>query len=211
MKKVVLFDMDGTLMYTLDDLTNSVNHALESLGYESRSVKEVEGYVGNGIKKLVERALPDNKEKLEEAYKITIDHYHLHAMDESKPYEGAVNVLKKLREIDIKIGIVTNKNQSAAEAITAKYFDNLIDVVIGVKKFRKLKPDADPVHLALKKLKVNNYEALYVGDSEVDLQTANNAGIDFIGAAWGYKEEKFLRENGASQVIKDISEIFNIL
>jgi len=211
MKKAVLFDMDGTLMYTLEDLTNSVNYALEILGYQKRSIEEVESYVGNGIKKLVERSLPENKEELEEAYKLMIDYYHLHAMDKSRPYEGALDVLSKLKQNNIKVAIVTNKNQKAAEAITEKYFDGLVDVVIGVKKYRKLKPHAEPADLALKKLNVNKEEAIYIGDSEVDCLTAKNAGIDFVAASWGYKDEKFLRDNGANVVIDDISKIFKFL
>ena len=211
MKKAILFDMDGTIMYTLDDLTESVNYALEKLGYKKRRVDEVKSFVGDGIKKLMERALPDDKVKLEEAYKIMLDYYHLHAMDESRPYEGVLYVLNELKKKDIKIGIVTNKNQKAAEGIVEKYFSGIIDTVVGAQKFRKLKPDPEPMLLALKKLGIAREDVIFVGDSEVDIKTAQNAGVSFLGAAWGYKEESFLRENGAERIIKNISEIFEYL
>ena len=211
MKKAILFDMDGTIMYTLDDLTESVNYSLEKLGYKKRSVDEVKSFVGDGIKKLMERALPENKEKLDEAYEIMLDYYHLHAMDKSRPYEGVLYVLNELKKKNLKIGIVTNKNQRAAEGIVEKYFSGIIDTVVGAKKFRKLKPDPEPMLIALKKLGVEREDVIFVGDSEVDIKTAKNSGVSFLGAAWGYKEESFLRENGADRIIENISEIFEYL
>jgi phosphoglycolate phosphatase len=213
MKKAVLFDMDGTLMYTLEDLTDSINYALELNGYPIREVSEVKSFVGNGIKKLMERALPESsvESEVDKCYKLMIDYYHLHAMDKSRPYDNAVEVVLELNEKDIKVGIVTNKVQKAAEDISDKFFGNNVEVVVGVKKFRKLKPDAEPINIALKKLNIKKEEAIFVGDSEVDLLTAKNAGVDFIGAAWGFRGEEALIKNGAKVVIKEIEDLFKVL
>lgn len=200
-------------MYTLEDLTDSVNYALELKGYPIREVSEVRSFVGNGIKKLVERALPEGsiEAEIDNCYKLMLEHYHLHAMDKSKPYDNAFEVIKKLNDKGIKVGIVTNKVQKAAEGISDKFFGNMVEVVIGVKRFRKLKPDAEPINIALKKLKVKKEDAVFVGDSDVDLLTAKNAGIDFIGAAWGFKGEEALLKNGATVVIKKIEDLFTVL
>lgn len=213
MKKAVLFDMDGTLIDTLDDLTDSVNYALKLNGYPVREISEVKSFVGNGIKKLVERAVPKEatESEFDSCYKQMMDYYHLHAMDKSKPYENATEIIEKLNEQGIKVGIVTNKVQKAAEDISDKFFGNMVGVVVGVKRFRKLKPDAQPVDIALEKLNIKKEEAIFVGDSEVDVLTAKNAGIDFVGAAWGFRGEEALIKSGAELVIKEIKDLFEVL
>lgn len=213
MKRAVLFDMDGTLIDTLDDLTDSVNYALKVNGYPIREVREVKSFVGNGIKKLVERAVPKGavESEVDNCYKQMIDYYHLHAMDKSKPYENATEIVEKLNEQGIKVGIVTNKVQKAAEDISDKFFGDKVEVVVGVKKFRKLKPDAQPINIALKELNIKKEDAIFVGDSEVDVLTAKNAGVDFIGAAWGFRGEDALIKSGAKVVIKEIKDLFEVL
>lgn len=197
--KAVLFDLDGTLMETIGDLADSLNYSLRINGFPERSLSEVRQFVGNGLHSLVERALPTNakKESIETCYRSMAQYYKAHSMVKSKPYDGVQNLLLELDQLGVKTAIITNKIQTSADDIARKYFQ-IVSCVVGDSGLYPLKPAPDGALLALNKLGVAANDAILVGDSEVDLATAQNAGIDFIAVLWGFRSRQVLCEKGAS-------------
>lgn len=215
MKKydVVLFDLDGTLTDTLTDLTNSVNYALKEFGFPERSLEEIRSFVGNGVRKLIYRSVPENtgdeiSEKCLDAFKA---YYKDHSCVETKPYDGIVPMLEELKKRNIKTAVVTNKMHEAAADIVKLFFDGLIDFTVGQIDGVAQKPAPDGIFLALEKLGVSKENAIYVGDSEVDCVTAHNAGIPCIGVTWGFRDREVLLNHGAEYIIENAEEIFDII
>ncbi len=214
-KDTVVFDLDGTLLDTLDDLMNSVNYALESNGYPARTRDEVRRFVGNGILLLMQRALPSGQENpdFDKVFAGFKEHYGIHCNDLTKPYEGIMELLELLKEKGVKMAIVSNKADFAVKELSEIYFKGIIPVAIGEKESEGIrkKPAPDTVMEALRQLGSTTENAVYVGDSEVDLATAENCGMDYILCEWGFREREKLEELGGKVFVKKPSEIADIL
>ena len=215
MIKVVIFDLDGTLLNTLQDLTNSTNFALKYFNYPQRTIEEVRNFVGNGVAMLIERAIPNGRknENFDKCLEIFKQNYSENMNNNTKPYDGILELLKNLREKNYKIAVVSNKFDLAVKDLCKKYFPNLIDIAAGENEqcgIRK-KPAPDTVNQVLKDLKLKNTQAIYVGDSEVDIQTAQNSKMKSIIVDWGFRDRKFLYEHGAEVIVSNPSEILDII
>ena len=206
-----IFDMDGTILNTLEDLTDSVNYALKRAGFPVHSIENVRRFVGNGIKKLIERAVPNGAtpEQIEAVYKDFREFYTIHCADKTKPYDGILELLQTLHENGCKTAVVSNKADFAVQELCKQYFDKLFDYAIGEKKELNKKPAPDAVNLILQELQVDKSRAVYIGDSEVDLATARNAKLPCIAVNWGFRDEELLIENGANIIVSNPDEIMN--
>lgn len=214
-KDTVVFDLDGTLLDTLDDLKNSVNYALESQGYPARTKEEIRQFVGNGIVLLIQRALPGGQENpdFEKVLKTFKKHYGVHCNDLTKPYDGIMELLDVLKEKKVKMAIVSNKADFAVKELSEIYFKGIIPVAIGEKESEGIrkKPAPDTVMEALRELESSVEDAVYVGDSEVDFATAQNCKMDCILCEWGFRERSVLEELGGEVFVKRPSEIADII
>ena len=211
----VIFDLDGTLLNTLDDLCDSTNYALKQFGYPERTLDEIRHFVGNGVKKLIERAIPDgiNNPDFEECLRVFKEHYAANMYNKTAPYNGVPEMLKELRLKGIHTAVVSNKFDSAVKQLCKKYFGDLIQVAIGENEeagVRK-KPAPDSVFRAMEELKVSIENVIYAGDSETDVQTAKNAEIDCIGCSWGFRSKDILKHEGAKYIIDSPQEILKIV
>ena len=209
----VIFDLDGTLLYTLEDLTDSVNYALSELNAPQRSVSEIKSFLGNGVHILIKNALPNNAECLRLNKCITIfkEHYSQNMFNKTKPYDGIIDLLKQLKISGYKTAVVSNKFDSAVKILVKHYFDGLIDIAIGQNDDREKKPSPDGVNEIISGLDAQKHECIMVGDSEVDIQTANNSGIPCISVTWGYKDIDFLYDNGAETLIYSPEELLELI
>lgn len=207
MKDTILFDLDGTLVNSLADLADSVNYTMKVLGYPKRTIEEVRTFVGNGAEMLIKRSLPsDRKYDLETAMPIYRKHYNANVCNKTRPYDGLYELIIELKEKGYKTGIVTNKPQYAAELIEKKLFDNNIMAVVGSDLTkRKNKPFPDGIDCCLELLGSKRENAIYVGDSEVDVETAKNAGLYCIGVSWGFRNTDAL--NGSDIIVNSADEL----
>ena len=210
--KVYIFDMDGTILNTLEDLANALNYSLGTNNYPKRTIDEVRWLVGNGIYKLVERGVPTGTEKadIDRVFKTFKEYYSVHCEDKTKPYENIIEIIKKLRAENCHIAVVSNKADYAVQKLCERYFPNLIDIAVGERENVRKKPAPDSVLEVLKKLNADKSTAVYIGDSEVDIQTAKNADMDSIIVTWGFREKAYLLENGAKLTIDEPIDILNI-
>lgn len=209
----VIFDLDGTILNTLDDLADAGNHALSEFGYPIHDTQKYRYFVGNGIPKLVERILPEKTpaDVYEQTYERFCSYYGEHKYDKTHPYDGMTQMLTNLHEKGIKLAVVTNKDHVFACEMVERYFGNLFDDVFGsVEGFPK-KPDPYWVNEALKKIGVAPENAVYVGDSSVDMLTAKAAGVFSCGVLWGFRERDELVQNGACVVASDCVELKKII
>lgn len=211
--KAVIFDLDGTLLNTLEDLTDSVNAALGQFGFPTRKIEEVRKFVGNGIHKLIERAVPEGstEDEVEHVFIAFREHYLVHCQDKTKPYDGIISMLDTLNHMGYALAIVSNKADAAVKKLSADYFSDEITVAIGEKEGVKRKPAPDSVYEALRELGVEKEDAIYVGDSDVDIATAKNAGLPCISVTWGFREEAFLKTQEPDYLIHTPEDIFVIL
>ncbi len=195
----VIFDLDGTLTDTLGDLANSVNFALCQFGFPERTLDEVRSFVGNGVRKLIYLSVPENTSEdiSEKCLDVFKEYYKNNSLVETKPYDGIIPMIESLKNQGIKTAVVTNKMHEAAEEIVRIFFGGLIDVSLGQIDGVAQKPEPDGIYNVLEKLGVSKEKSVYVGDSEVDCITANNADIPCIGVTWGFRDESVLLENGA--------------
>lgn len=210
--KAVIFDLDGTLLDTLQDLANAVNAALEVNGLPTRTVDEVRRFVGNGVRNLMIRAIPQG-EAYPEFEKVLADfraHYALHCKDETKPYEGILELLSTLKQQGVKMAIVSNKLDSAVKVLAEDYFKGYFGAAIGDLEGVEKKPAPDMVYKALEELGVSREDAIYVGDSDVDIMTAMNAGMPCVSVTWGFRDRDFLMFHGASQFAEHPEELVAI-
>lgn len=215
MKKAVIFDLDGTLLNTLDDLADSTNYALSKFGYPTRTIDEVRQFVGNGVAKLIERAIPEGKNNpnFEKCLAIFKENYAQNMYNKTAPYNGIIEMLSNLKSRGIKIAVVSNKFDLAVKELCKKYFEGFIDFAAGENEAQgiKKKPAPDTVISVLNKFNFAPEDAVYVGDSDVDIMTAKNSKMPCISVTWGFRDEKFLLENGATILINAPSEIYNHL
>ena len=191
MKKLVIFDLDGTLLDTIADLAVATNHALKQLGYPTHKTEVIRTFVGNGINKLLERALPANERTEENVMRMRthfIPYYDAHNADLSAPYPGIVSLLEALQEKGLQLAVASNKYQEATAKLVEQYFPTISFIeVLGQRDGIAVKPDPIIVFDILKKTDVSKEEVLYVGDSGVDMQTAQNAGVDAVAVTWGFR------------------------
>ena len=209
---VYVFDLDGTLLDTLGDLKASVNHALRWAGMPERTIEEIRWFVGNGVKKLMERAIPDglNNPRFDEVYQQFRDHYLHHGHDTTIPYPGIMELLQALKDEGKQIAVVSNKFYKATEELCQHFFGGLVDVAIGEREGIRKKPAPDTVEEALRQLKADRTQAVYVGDSDVDIQTARNSGLPCISVLWGFRDQDFLLAHGATTLVATPSDILSL-
>lgn len=207
-----IFDLDGTLLNTLNDLAASTNYALRSAGMPEHSVEDVRRFVGNGVKKLMERAIPDGLEnpKFDETYATFRRHYLEHSLDTTKPYEGIPEVLAELKRRGKKLAIVSNKFYAATQELAKHFFPETIQVAIGERENIHKKPAPDTVLEAMRQLGVGKEGSIYIGDSDVDIDTAKNVGIPCISVLWGFRDKDFLIGHGATHLIKTPKELLEL-
>lgn len=213
MYKLAVFDMDGTILDTLEDLMDSVNFALSECGYPTRTYDEVRRFVGNGIRKLIERAVPEGLtvEEIDRVHEVFTGYYKVHCADKTKAYDGIKPLLEKLRANGVKTAVVSNKADYGVQELCKEYFDGLFDYAVGEREGIRRKPAPDSVNEALKVLNMDKSEAVYIGDSDVDFETAKNAELPCISVLWGFRDEEFLRERGATLFVRRPEEIFDII
>lgn len=211
--KLAVFDMDGTILNTLEDLADSTNYALKANGLPERTIDEVRRFVGNGIRLLIERAVPTDTDKklTDKVFDTFKEYYKTHCAVKTRPYDGIKDVLLELRKAGCLTAVVSNKADFAVQDLCKDYFDNLFDFAISEREGIKKKPAPDSVFEVLSKLNVEKDNAVYIGDSDVDFATSVNAGMDVIMVGWGFRDEEFLREKGAKRIIKQPSEILDII
>ncbi len=214
---LAIFDMDGTILNTLDDMTDSLNEILTKYKLPLHTVDEVRFMVGNGIPKLVERALADGRSNpdFEKILADFIAYYEEHCAIKTAPYEGIPQAIKTLRAAGIKIAVNTNKVEPAAIALCDDYFPGLFDIISGSRPGMPPKPAPDGIYEILKRAgmdgKSQGQRAVFIGDSDVDMQTGTNAGLDVIGVDWGFRGKKFLQEHGAEVIMMTASELTDYL
>ena len=198
--KAIIFDLDGTLTDTLEDLYLSVNHALRTHSLPERSLDEVRRFVGNGVRKLMERSVPEgtSTDLFEKCFEAFRAYYIIHCQDHTCLYPGIASLLTALHAKGYRMAVVSNKLQKGVDELSETFFNGVIDVAIGEQPGIPRKPEPDMVRHALDRLGVKKEEAIYVGDSDVDLQTASNAGLPCISVLWGFRSRDFLVAHGAT-------------
>ncbi len=211
--KTYIFDLDGTLLSTLNDLASSTNYALRWAGMPERTIEEVRMFVGNGVKLLMERAIPEgvNNPKFEETYAKFREHYMEHNLDTTRPYDGVPELLHELKRRGKHLAIVSNKFYAATQDLAKHFFPDTIEVAIGERENIRKKPAPDTVLEALRQLNVSKEDAVYIGDSDVDIMTAKNCDLPCISVLWGFRDKDFLIEHGGSLFVEKPIEILSRL
>ena len=200
-RSTVIFDLDGTLLDTLDDLKNSVNHAMDRCGFPRRTRDEVRMFVGNGVRTLIHRAAPD----------AFGEHYRQHNRDNTAPYDGVTELLAALKNKGYKLAIVSNKLDFAVKALNDEFFGGIVDVAVGDSPDTRTKPEPDMVYKAIKMLGVGVDECVYIGDTNVDLATAKNAGMPCISVSWGFRDESELIGYGAEMIAHTPDDVMKFI
>ena len=213
MTDTVIFDLDGTLLNTLDDLADSTNYALSQFGLPMRQVAEIRSFVGNGVELLIERAVEGRLSKEDEQRCLDIfkQHYSENMNNKTRPYDGILELVRQLLEQRYHIAIVSNKFDSAVKELNVTYFEGLFPVAIGASEKIAKKPAPDSVYEALAQLQSVGENAIYIGDSDVDVLTAHNAGLSCVGVTWGFRDRELLLSVGAEYIIDEPKELFMIL
>lgn len=207
-----IFDLDGTLLYTLEDLKTSTNYAMREHGFKEHTINEVKLMVGNGIRKLIELAIPGGtaNPQYEQTYETFINYYLRHNLDTTRPYDGIMELLAALKAEGKKMAIVSNKYYKATEHLCTTFFRDFINVAIGESENIRKKPAPDTVLEAMRRLGADKKNTVYIGDSEVDIATARNCGIDCISVLWGFRDKPFLIENGGKMFAEKPSDIISL-
>lgn len=207
-----IFDLDGTLLDSLTDLELSCNYALRANGMPERTLEEVRMFVGNGVKKLMERAVPNGLANplFDKTYQDFRQHYMIHNLDHTHPYTGIEEMLQKLIASGKHVAVVSNKFYAATQELVAHFFGEKISVAIGERENIRKKPAPDTVNEALRQLGADRETAVYIGDSDVDIMTAKNSGMPCISVLWGFRSRQFLIAHGAATFVEKPSEILDI-
>ncbi len=215
MKKLAIFDLDGTLLNTIEDLGRAANHALEVNGYPTHSIASYPFFVGNGVRRLIERVLPEDCRTAEIVDHMLVDfkdYYNEHNTDFSVPYDGIPELLGALNQRGVGIAVASNKYQQATERLVRHFFPDITFVAIeGQKENIPVKPDPSIVFGILAKAKIPKAETIYIGDSGVDMETARRACVDSVGVTWGFRPEKELVESHADNIVRKPSEILQLV
>ncbi|MBQ8552147.1 MAG: HAD family hydrolase [Clostridia bacterium] len=207
--KLAIFDLDGTILSTLDDLTDSTNHALAVNGLPIRTTNEIRSFVGNGARLLIERAVPkgcpmDVTDKVFDEFR---SYYAAHSDIKTCPYDGILDMLHELRKNGCRTAVLSNKPDFAVQTLCKQYFDGLLDFAAGEKNGIPRKPAPDSVNAILSELSVDRQDTVYIGDSDVDIDTAKNAGMDCISVDWGFRDRDFLLAHGAKNIASTAKEL----
>ena len=214
---LAIFDMDGTILNTLTDMTDSLNEILSKYELPLHTIDEVKFMVGNGIPKLIERAIPDGRSNVnfDKILADFIAYYEKHCAVKTAPYDGVVDCIKALRAAGLKIAVNTNKVEPAAIALCDDYCPGLFDIISGSRPGMPPKPAPDGIYEILSRAgmdgKSDGQRAVFIGDSDVDMQTGMNAGLDVIGVDWGFRGKKFLEEHGAKTIVMNAAELTECL
>jgi len=213
LRRLVIFDMDGTVLDTLADLLAAMNHALEKQGLEKRTLPEMQSFVGNGLYMMAVRAVPPGTENavVEQVFNDFKTYYKSHLNVYTAPYEGVTEVLAELKKRGIKAAISSNKFHEGAKALAEYHFGSLIDMTLGESVLTPKKPDPTGAENILSALGVQKDEAVYVGDSNVDIETARNAGLDCICVSWGFRSRTQLEQAGANVIVDTPSQLLEVL
>ncbi len=211
--KAVLFDLDGTLLDTLDDLADAVNYALSRFSYPLRTREEVRAFVGNGVRLLIVRALPEGEgdARVDEVLAVFKTYYADHARVKTAPYSGISSLLRRLFDAGVRVGVVSNKFDAAVRELSAFYFGDLVPLAIGEQAGIPKKPAPDALLAAMEALGVSRGETVYIGDSEVDAETAARAGLPLIAVLWGFRDRAQLAAAGATCFAADAEELSLLL
>lgn len=209
--KSYIFDLDGTLLDTLRDLAASCNYALRQCDMPERTIDEVRRFVGNGVKKLMERAIPEGLDnpRFEECYATFRQHYMVHNLDTTEPYAGIPEMLQALKAQGAQLAVVSNKFYAATQELVHHFFGDTVEVAIGERENIRKKPAPDTVVEALRQLGMPRETAVYIGDSDVDIATARNVGIPCISVLWGFRDKQFLLDHGATMFAHRPDEILS--
>ena len=207
--RLALFDMDGTILDTLEDLTDATNVIMEKYGYPTHGIDAVRGFVGNGLRKLIERATPADTDaaKIDAMLADFKVYYADHCADKTRPYDGVREMIARLRAKGILTAVVSNKVDEGVQELVKEYFPGLFDLAVGERPDVKPKPAPDMVFSALERMGVDIRDAVFIGDSDVDLKTAQNAGIDGIFVDWGFRTPEVLRSLGAEIVVSTPEQV----
>lgn len=206
---LAVFDLDGTLLNTLEDLRDSLNWALAQHDCPPRTLEEVRQFVGNGILKLIQRGVPENssQELIQAVYQSFLPYYQAHCAEKTQPYPGILALLQALRAGGVACAVVSNKAAPAVKVLCEQYFPGLLDVSVGERPGVSRKPAPDSVNAVLAELKVSPAHAVYIGDSDVDIETARNAGVDCISVTWGFRSQGFLILHRATNLASTPEEV----
>ena len=211
--KALIFDLDGTLTDSLEDLWISVNHSLRTMGWPERTLDEVRTFVGNGVHLLIERAVPQGTQAdaLERCFQLFRSHYVEHCMDHTAPYPGILDLLVELSKEGYRTAIVSNKLQAGVSVMYHRHYASLVHVAIGEHDGVRRKPAPDMIYEAIAQLGVQKEECIYLGDSDVDILTARAAGLPCISVLWGFRDKEFLLAHGATTLVQHPTDILDIL
>lgn len=211
--KTLIFDLDGTLLNTLLDLASSVNYAMRECGFNERTTDEIRRFIGNGVAVLIQRSVPDGTS--EEEYKKALDIFKTHYKENSRkntaPYDGICDLLRKLKEDGYNLAIVSNKVDFAVKDLRDEFFNGLIDVAIGDSDATRTKPEPDMVYKAIEELGVDKESCIYIGDTDVDIETARNSGMDCISVSWGFRLRSELEAYGATMIADCAKDILKFV
>lgn len=214
MIKAILFDLDGTLVNSLFDLADGVNRAIASMGYPTHPVEAFKYFVGDGIPKMIERALPQkqrNQTTINEVKDIFLSYYSVHYADNTCVYPGMLDLVNTLKDLGFKVAVVTNKDQNMANEVVTTLYGNVFDLILGKRDGIPTKPDPTAALMAMKELNVKPNECIFIGDSGMDVATAVNSGAVPVGELWGFRQEDELLANGAKYIISEPKELLDII
>ncbi len=211
--KLAIFDMDGTILYTLKDLTDAMNYGLRVNGLPERSIGEIHDFIGDGVKMLTHRSVPagSSLETEQKVFDSFTEYYKVHCNDNTVPYDGIIPLLKELRQRGIMTAVVSNKANYAVQDLAQRNFPGLFDAVEGERPPYMRKPSADLCNLVLEEISVKAQDAIYIGDTEVDMKTAENAGMECIAVAWGFRGHERLVTLGADKIADKAEDIIAFL
>ncbi|MBD5116091.1 MAG: HAD family hydrolase [Ruminococcaceae bacterium] len=213
MYKYAIFDLDGTLLNTLEDLADAGNYALKTVGLPTHETEKYKYFVGNGIPVLIKRICPDDSDERtrKEVHKYFSEYYEAHCVDKTRPYDGIADMLSELKKTGIGTGVVTNKDHSFSLKLIKDFFGDNIEIVCGRKDGFPKKPDPYSVNYVTERFNADKRDVLYVGDSNVDMETAKNAGVDSCGVLWGFRTEKELIDSGAKYIAATSKDLLDII
>ncbi|MBE6122064.1 MAG: HAD family hydrolase [Erysipelotrichaceae bacterium] len=211
--RLAVFDMDGTILYTLQDIVDSTNHILRSFGMPEKTLEQMRSYIGNGIMREIECSVPEgtSAEVIRQVHDAFLPYYGEHCNDTTRPYDGILSLMQDLRSAGMKTAVVSNKGDFAVQELIRRYFSEVCDMGLGEKEGIRRKPDPDMTDAVLEFFGISRDEAVYIGDSEVDIETARNSGLDCICVTWGYRDEDFLIAKGAELIAHTPQELKQIL
>lgn len=211
--KNIIWDLDGTLLDTLEDLADATNYALRTNGMKERTLDEVRQFAGNGVRNLIIRAVPDGEDNalFEKVFTTFKEYYIIHCQDKTTLYPGIKETLECLKQRGLKMAIVSNKLQKGVSELYEIWFKETIDIAVGERENIRRKPERDMVDIAMRELEAKAEDTVYIGDSDVDIATARNAGLDCISVLWGFRDYDFLIAHGATLFAKAPADIVDLL